>query len=453
MTTGFRAALWALAGFLFAALLAAVLIWNPAGWRWAERLTASRQATESSPASAATGTAQGERRILYWRDPMDPTMVSDKPGKSPMGMDMVPVYEGEDNAEEGIRVNPNFVQNFAVRSVEAKRGMIPVDIRTVGMLAYNQKGIVSINTKFEGWIERPQVNYVGEPVERGQVLFEVYSPQLVTTQKEYLSAIDYLERLSSSGAYPEAVVRARALVEASRERLRYWDISEEQIRELARSGQTARTLQVVSPVSGVVIQKMDESLEGMRLSPGMNVYKIADLSTIWVEIEVFEYQVQHLRLGQTAHIELDAFPGQEWQGRLIYLDPTVDTKTRTLKADVEIANPDGRLRPGMYANVQIQAPTVSGVVIVPQEAVIHSGERNVVIVQTGQTFEARQVELGAQGGGDQEVRSGLRAGELVVTSSQFLIDSESNLKEAIGKMLGGEGQQDGNSPPPMNDQH
>ena len=280
------------------------------------------------------------------------------------------------------------------------------------------------------------MNYIGEPVQRGQVLFEIYSPQLVTTQKEYLSAIDYLERLSSSGAYPEALERARSLVESSRERLRYWDIPDDQIRELQRSNTITRTLKVVSPVSGVVIQKMDQSLDGIQITPGMNVYKIADLSTIWVEIEVFEYQVQHLHLGQTAQIAVDAFPGRRWQGQLIYLDPTVNAQTRTLKAYVEIPNPDGKLRPEMYANVEIRVPAVSGVVLVPQEAVIHSGERSVVIVQKDRGFDPREVELGVQGGGYQEVRSGLQPGERVVTSSQFLIDSESNLKEAINKMLG-----------------
>jgi membrane fusion protein, copper/silver efflux system len=452
MTSRLSVVLWISVGFLAASVLAAVVIWNPGQWAWTNRLLPSRQADQQALSSmtAPAGAAQAGRKVLYWRDPMDPTMVSDKPGKSPMGMEMVPVYEGEGTAETGVRVNPNFVQNFAVRTAEAKRGNIPIEIRTVGILAYNQKGIASINTKFDGWIERPQVNYVGESVQRGQVLFEVYSPQLVTTQQEYLSAIDYLERLSASGAYPEAVERARALVEASRERLRYWDISDEQIRELARSGKTTRTLQVVSGVSGVVIQKMDQSLDGMRLGPGMNVYKIADLSTIWVEIEVFEYQVQHLRLGQTARIELDAFPGQNWQGTLIYLDPAVNSKTRTLKAYVEIPNPDRKLRPEMYANVRIQAPAASGVVIVPQEAVIHSGERNVVIVHKDQRFEPRQVELGVQGGGYQEVRRGLQAGELVVTSSQFLIDSESNLKEAINKMLGASGQETETTPAPMN---
>ena len=196
---------------------------------------------------------------------------------------------------------------------------------------------------------------------------------------------------------------------------------------------------------------MDQSLEGMRLTPGINVYKIADLSTVWVEIEVFEYQVQHLRLGQTAQIEVDAFPGGRWQGRLIYLDPTVNAKTRTLKANVEIPNADGKLRPQMYANVEIQVPAVSSTVIIPQEAVIHSGERNVVIVQKDRVFDPREVQLGVQGGGYQEIRSGIQAGELVVTSSQFLIDSESNLKEAINKMLRAGPQESESAPAPTVD--
>ena len=457
-----NAALWALAGFLVAASLAVVVVWNPARWSWAERLVSLRQNANgeadpqvpSSASMAAPAEApQTERKVLYWHDPMIPGFISDKPGKSPMGMDLIPVYEDAAAPATGIRVDPSFAQNFAIRTAEAKRGVIPIEIRTVGILAYNQKAIASINTKFEGWIEKPQVNYIGEPVQRGQVLFEIYSPQLVTTQKEYLSAMDYLERLSSSGAYPEALERARSLVESSRERLHYWDIPDDQIRELARSNTITRTLKVVSPVSGVVIQKMDQSLEGMRLAPGMNVYKIADLSTIWVEIDVFEYQVQHLHLGQTAQIAVDAFPGRTWQGKLIYLDPTVSTKTRTLKAYVEIPNPNGELRPQMYANVEIRIPAVSGTVIIPQEAVIHSGERNVVIVQKDRVFDPREVQLGVQGGGYQEIRSGIQAGELVVTSSQFLIDSESNLKEAINKMLRAGPPEGESTPAPVVHQH
>ena len=225
-------------------------------------------------------------------------------------------------------------------------------------------------------------------------------------------------------------------MESARERLRYWDITEEQIDALRSSGRITRTLSVLSPVSGVVVKKMDRALEGMKVTPGLNVFQIADLSTVWVQIEIYEDQLRYARLGQSARITLDAFPGRTWNGRIIFLDPSVDPRTRTLKASVEIANPRGDLRPDMYANVEIAPPRVTGAVKVPEQAVIHTGERTVVIVQKAKgVFEPREVEIGATGGGYHEVRSGLQAGEVIVTSSQFLIDSESNLKAAIDKML------------------
>lgn len=462
-----------LIAFLAGAALVVVLIWNPGHWKWAEETvgllpshtagTAEVKGTQlwtcgmhpqviqdqpgncpicgmklvplKETPTPITAESPKERKIKYWVAPMDPNYISDKPGKSPMGMDLVPVYEEPEPEETGVRVDPNFIQNFAVRTAVVERGSIPVVIRTIGTLAYNQKNIVSVNTKFEGWIEKANVNYIGEPVSRGEVLFEIYSPQLVTTQQEYLAADDYLEKLKVNGA-AEAVKRAQSLLEATRERLRYWDITEDQIEELRNKQTLDRTLKITSPASGIVIEKMGDSLEGMKLTPGMNVFKIADLSNVWAEIEVYEYQIQYLGLGQTASITLDAFPGRHWMGKIIYLDPTLNQKTRTLKAFVEIDNPDRKLRPEMYANVEIRVPAVSGVVKVPDEAILHSGERSVVIVEKGKGFfEPREVTLGATGEGYSQVTRGLREGEIVVVSSQFLIDSESNLKEAISKML------------------
>ena len=233
-----------------------------------------------------------------------------------------------------------------------------------------------------------------------------------------------------------AVERARSLLNATTERLHYWDISDEQIAQLRNSGKITRTLKVVSPVSGVVVEKMSDSLEGMKLAPGMNVFKIANLSTIWAQVEVYEDQIRYVQPGRRADITVDAFPNRRWTGRVIYLDPTVSQQTRTLKAFVEIPNRDQLLRPQMYANVEMHIPSASGVVTVPEEAVLHSGERAVVIVEKAKgLFQPRDVELGALGDGYREIRKGIRAGETVVTSSQFLIDSESNLKEAIQKML------------------
>ncbi len=455
-----------IAAFVVGAGVPAFLIWNPAGWGWADRLVGKREEAgpgepNTGPATAAPATGKKKRKILYWRAPMDPNYISDKPGKSPMGMDLIPVYEDEAPKATGIRVDPSFLQNFAVRTAVAERGSIPIEIRTIGILTYNERDIASVNTKFEGWIEKAYVNYIGEPVEKGQVLFEIYSPDLVTTQQEYLAALDYVNRLESNNAVPEAIGRAHSLLESARERLRYWDITEDQIDELRQTRKLRRTLKILSPVSGVVVAKMDRSLEGMKVTPGMNVYKIADLSTVWAEIEIYEYQLAHVRLGQHAMITVDAFPGRRWSGKIIYLDPELNQKTRTLKVFVEIPNPDLRLRPEMYANVELRTPAVSGAVKVPEEAIIHTGERAVVIVQKDRekgVFEPREVKLGFSGDGYTEVREGLRPGEIVVTSSQFLIDSESNLKEAVQKMLaaragGGEGKGEKAAPEPAQPAH
>ena len=429
-----------LALLLLGAALPVAIIWNPLHWSWANVLTARLRAgsttgsMQNQPA-AASANAPKERKIKYWHSSMNPTEISSKPGKDSMGMDLVPVYEDEQAQETGIRVYPSFLQNFAVRTVKAETGSIPVDIRTVDLLNYNEKNLAFINTKFEGWIEKAYVNYVGEPVNKGQVLFEIYSPQLVTTQQDYLSALEYVQKLSGR-ADPDAVARARSLLDATRERLHYWDITEGQIDELQRAGKSTRTLKVVSPVAGVVVAKMSDSLEGMKLGAGMNVYKVADLSTIWASVEVYEDQLRYIQPGRVADITVDAFPNRHWSGKVIYLDPTVNQQTRTLTAYVQIPNQDLKLRPQMYANVEVRVPVVSGAVKVPEEAVLHSGERSVVIVEKAKgLFEPRGVELGALGDGFREIRKGVRAGETVVTSSQFLIDSESNLKEAIQTML------------------
>ncbi len=477
-----KTALLPLFTFLLGMTLPALVVWNPAGWGWAEGLTGRLRGTPAQAekpeekqlwtcgmhpqviqdhpgdcpicgmklvpvnrSAVSPGTVEKkERRIKYWRAPMDPNYISDKPGKSPMGMDLVPVYEDEERAETGVRVDPGFVQSFAIRTARAESGPIPLDTRTIGILDYNQKDIVSINTKFEGWVEKPRVNYIGEAVRKGQVLFEIYSPQLVTTQQEYLAAVDYLQKLESGGSGEDAVQRARSLLEATRERLRYWDVRDGQIEELARSRRVTRTVRMISPVTGLVVEKLSDSLDGVKLTPGMNIYKIADLSTIWAQIEVFEFQIRYLHLGQSARITIDAFPGRRWTGKVIYIDPALSEKTRTLKAFVQIPNPGRELRPQMYADVLLSAPAVKGAVRVPEEAVLHTGERHVVIVRIAEDiFEPREVELGAAGGGYQEIRSGLKAGEEIVTSSQFLIDSESNLKEAISKMRSTDGSETG----------
>ena len=249
--------------------------------------------------------------------------------------------------------------------------------------------------------------------------------------------------------YPDIAERAQSLLVSSRERLEYWDISEEQIAELEKTRQLLRTLAVVSPADGLVVEKMDQALEGMYVKAGMNLYKIVDLSTIWVEVEVFENQIPWLKIGQRATIELPYEPGKKHVGRIRYLYPFFNEKTRTMKVTIELPNPGQTLRAEMYANVTFDVPSARNVLAIPEEAVIHSGTRNVVVLDRGNgTFQVKEVELGVNGSGLWEVREGLEEGDRIVVSSQFLIDSESNLQEAIRKMISGAGQSETTPEPP-----
>ena len=470
-----------LAGLTLGVGVSAFALWNPLGWAWLPDVAYERE-VEAVDASETlytcgmhlevirhepgncpicgmklvpreTGQGADARKVLYWRAPMDPNYRSDKPGKSPMGMDLVPVYD-EGSVDGGVRVSQSFLQNFAVRTTEVTRGALPISIRTVGVVAHNEEKVVSVNTKFDGWIEKAQVNNVGETVREGDPLFDIYSPQLVTTQREYLAAMEYLARLEQGGAYPEAIDRARSLLAAAHERLRYWDITETQIDDLEESGTATRTVRFFSTASGFVVDKMGDSLEGMKLSPGMTVLKIADHSTLWVQAEFYEEDLRHVREGSRATIEVDAFPGRRWSGRILFFRSAVNQMTRSLTAFIEVANPDLVLRPMMYVDVSVSAEGATDAVIVPAEAVLHSGERTVVIVaEGGGVFQPREVKLGLAAQGMQEVTDGLAPGEQVVVSSQFLIDSESNLKAAISQLLRGDDQKKAAPDASMNQQY
>ena len=379
-----------------------------------------------------------------WTCAMHPQIVLNEPGDCPIcGMKLspaaerapMPADEAPPPADGAVRVSPGFLQNFSVRAAAAERENLNVEIRTVGTLGHNEETVVSVNTKYDGWIEKAYRNNVGELVEKDEPLFDVYSPQLVTTQQEYLAALDYARKLSGA-AYPEAVERARALVESGRERLRYWDVGGREIARLDATREAARTVTVHAPVSGFIVSKMGDSLEGMRLTPGMTVMKLADHSRLWVEAELYEDDIRRVRRGARVSVRARSFPGRAWSGRITLFDTALDPRTRTLKAFAEIDNPDLRLRPGMFVDVAVRPPGIAGAVTVPQQAVLHSGERAVVIVERSRgVFEPREVRLGAAVGDKQQIAAGITAGERVVISSQFLIDSESNLRAAVGRLL------------------
>jgi Cu(I)/Ag(I) efflux system membrane fusion protein/cobalt-zinc-cadmium efflux system membrane fusion protein len=378
----------------------------------------------------------GEREVLYWYAPMDSTYIRDEPGLSPMGMELVPKFADEVVADKPgvIRIDPVQVQNIGVVSVAAEIGDISRMSRTVGILDFNSEHITWINTKFEGWIERVHVNYVGQEVHKGQALFEIYSPELVTTQDEYLRALEYRESLQGS-TRSEALRQADSLVRSTRDRLRYWDIADQQIDRLESSREVQRLLTVTSPADGVVAEIMSEALEGMFVEPGMDLYKIADLSTVWVHADIYELDIPWIRRGLPAEVSFRNDPQNRFSGEILFLYPEVSRDTRTLKICIEVPNQDGRLRPGMYADVVVKGPWIRGAVVVPQSAVIRSGERNIMFVDLGSgRFEPRDVELGIKGEGDRiQIRQGVEAGERVVTQAQFMLDSESRTQEAVAK--------------------
>ncbi len=379
----------------------------------------------------------GERRILFYRNPMDPTVTSPVPKQDSMGMDYVPVYDdGPGTSAQGgvtVEIDPAVVQNMNVQTAEVMRRDLEHELRTVGYFEYDQERMVTVTTKYSGWVEKVYVNYVGEPVKKGDPLFEVYSPELVQTGQELLSARAYASRLEDA---PEgARERARALHEAARTRLSYWDVSPEQIAEIERSGEVLRTLQVVAPASGLVMKRMP-GLEGMAVKPGMEAYHIADLSSLWLSVEVFEDQVALVREGTPASITLPYFPGEEFRGRVRFVEPELSASTRTLSVKLEVPNRGGRLRAGMFATVRFTPVAARGAVTVPSHAVLRTGRRTVVVEALGNgRFAPREVTLGHESRGVVEVLEGLEEGQRVVTSAQFLLDSEASLQEAVQKMI------------------
>jgi len=378
--------------------------------------------------------APGERKIKYWVAPMDPTYIRNEPGKSPMGMDLVPVYEDEAATGSVISIDPVTAQNMGVRTASVQRKDLSRTIRTVGTVAYQEPKQYSINTKISGWIEKLYVNETGQQVKKGQRLLEIYSPELVSAQEEFLLALKNRDALAKS-AFPKIAESGRQLLEASRRRLQLWDISEQQIERLERTRKVEKTLALYAPEKGIVSMKMVQ--EGQFVKSGMDLLTISDISKVWVMADIYEYELPWVRVGQQAEIILPFVGSKRVTGKLGYLYPYVEPKTRTVKARIELDNPNFELKPDMYVNVHLQTSPVENALTIPAEAVLHSGEKETVFVALGKgKFEPRQVKTGVQDDqGNLQITQGLLDGERVVTSAQFMLDSESKLREAIAKML------------------
>lgn len=356
-----------------------------------------------------------------WTCGMHPDVVQDHPGQCPIcGMDLTPMGETAASASQ-IHVPPQLVQTIGVRTEVARKQTIFRHLRAVGEVEVAEDEISVVNLRFGGWVERIAVDRTGDPVRRGQVLFDIYSPELVAAQEELLLAA----RTDPDGE----------LFASARRKLELWDIAEADIQAVLDAGQPARTLPIRSPDSGYVLHK--SVVEGARVSPGSDLYRIGDLARVWVEAEVYEHDAPWVEEGQPAQMELSFMEGEVLQGRVAKIYPTLNEQSRTLTVRLEFDNPGVKLKPGMIATVWIEYRRLEDVLAIPTEAIIHSGRRQLVFVAEGEGhFSPREVSTGLRADHHMtEIRSGLAPGEEVVTSAQFLLDSESQLQEALQKMI------------------
>ena len=330
-------------------------------------------------------------------------------------------------------IAPERLQTIGVKFQEAARRSLDKVIRTVGRVEIDERLVGRVNLKFDGWIDQLLVSAIGDHVAKGQRLFTIYSPDLVATQEEYLLALQSYRELGKS-EFPEVSRGAKELLEATRRRLQLWDIRENHIQDLERTGKVLRTLPIHSPITGTVIRM--EARAGTYVTPGTELYFIADLSHIWVLADIYEYELPYIKIGQSATVALSYDPDTKLHGHVGFMYPTLDPKTRTVKVRFELDNPDEKLKPDMYANVELTIP-LGTKLVVPTNAILETGERQLLFIHHGGgQLEWRSVKLGAKAGDWVEVKEGLKEGEHVVTGANFLIDSESQLKAAVGGMAG-----------------
>src|SRR5262245_21073178 len=379
----------------------------------------------TQPAAPPQAAAGAERKPLYWYDPMYPQHKFDKPGKSPfMDMQLVPKYADEAASDGTVTISPRVVQNLGVRTAEAKMGSLERRFEAVGSVAYNERGVVQLQARAQGFVERLHARAPLDPVAKGAPLVEILVPEWAGAQEEYL-----LLRKHESA-------ELKALAQAARQRLVLLGMSEAEIASVERDGKTRTRFTLSAPISGVIAELGVR--EGMTVMSGATLFRIVDLSTVWVNAEVPETQAALMQPGAKVEARVAAYPGSAFEGRVGAILPEVNAATRTLRARIELANPGARLKPGMFATLAFSGEPAAQSVLVPSEAVIRTGERSVAILEAGKgSFRAVAVEIGRESGGQAEIRSGLKPGDKVVLSGQFLIDSEASLSATVARLEGG----------------
>jgi Cu(I)/Ag(I) efflux system membrane fusion protein len=397
------------------------IIDTPNAARAAPSAAASSPRLKAGDVDPSTG-----KRVLYWHDPMVPGTKFDKPGKSPfMDMQLIPVYADDAPDPRGVAIDPRLQQNLGVRTTKAVAGSLSSAISAVGNVAYNERDVVLVQARSNGFVEKLFVRAALDPVRKGQPLAELYVPEWIAVQEEYLSA----KRLRTD----VDALALGGLADAAAQRMRLAGMSDDQIRAVDARGAVQPRFTITSPIDGVVGEL--SAREGMTVAPGAPLFRLNGLATVWVNAEVPESAAAEVRPGNAVQARTPALPGSVFKGRVSAILPEVNATTRTLKARIELANSGGRLIPGMFATIDFAPTGRSDIVLVPSEAVIRTGKRTVVIVAQGEGhFAPVDVEAGIEGHGQTEIRKGVRDGDSVVVSGQFLIDSEANLKAAIERM-------------------
>lgn len=374
---------------------------------------------------------------LFYRNPMNPEITSPVPAKDEMGMDYIPVYadqQGDSGKPAGtVTIDPVTVQNIGVRTVRVTEQVLSRTLRTVGRITYDEERVARLHPKVEGWVEKMFVDKTGEHVKSGDMLLAVYSPQLVSSAEEYVLALNSYDKLKDN-PFPDIRDGARHLMQSARQRLELLDLPAHQLRDIERTRKVARALHIHTPVDGTIMNIGVR--EGSRITPDTELYMVADLSRIWVLVDIYEDDIPWVRVGDMAEMNVAAVAGRSYRGRVSYIYPYLDARTRTVKVRLEFDNADLALKPDMFANITLYADHKEHAVVVPAESIVRTGTGSqVFLVRAPGKFEPHEVTTGIASGGMVQILSGLTPGEEVVASSQFLIDSESKLKEATAKML------------------
>jgi Cu(I)/Ag(I) efflux system membrane fusion protein/cobalt-zinc-cadmium efflux system membrane fusion protein len=383
-----------------------------------------------------TGTASntGERKILYWRAPMDPNEIYDAPGKSKMGMDLVPVYDDEANGSGIVSIDPVVVQNMNVKTALVEKKALSSEVITNGVLTTNEKTEYIVTTRVNGWVENLYINYTGQPVAIGQKLMDIYSPELVAAQQELITALNYQKAVNKT-SFDEVRESGDELLKNAIRKLKLLEIPESDIEKLKETKEVKTYVTLYAQSNGTVLEK--NILDGQKIMAGMPLLKIANLSNLWLMADIYEYELSKISEGSKAEIRFNYFPGKTYEGRVSFIYPTLESKTRTAKIRIDIPNAKGELKPSMFANVVIKGKDLGVKPVIPENAVIRSGRKDIIILALGEgKFKPQEITLGNYSDGYYQVISGLSEGSKIVTSAQFLIDSESNLRAAVSQFKG-----------------